>query len=885
MCAASSQFNNQMIFVTLLTPIILAAQTPVATVSSLRGVVYDQQRAAITLARIQIDCGADRRVLTSGPLGEFVAQALPTGECTIAATAPLFEPASVDMTLSGHTDVALVLRVRAVESDVTVSANRGMLQDGFDVPRSISTTTRADIDSRPYQLLPQVLREEPGILVQQTTTAQASPIIRGFTGQSNVYLVEGVRLNTSSWRTGPSQYFSWLDPGVVDRIDVVRGPGSVQYGSDALGGTINVLTDAPLFDVTGLRVGGSADAMLGSADASRGGGLNLLVQAPRVAFRLGVGTRDVDDLRTGRGRDSHAAVTRFLGLPSDVVGTRLQDTGFRQSGGFLTGSVRAGNRATVNTVYVHQEQTGVNRYDRISGGDGLYRSGFDPQTLDFLLVRYRRQGTAGFDELSATGSINRQSDGRFEQTRPTTVLDAQRAVTTSYGYQIDGQRRVGTRHRIGLGADVYDEWIGGSREQTDPRTQVAQSLRPDIPDGTRYTTVGVFVQDVSEVITDRLTVQGGLRYGRFAFSTTPNPAFGVTSEQVSTDAVTFDVGAVVSLTKHVHLTFAAGRGFRAANAADLGSVGLTGGGGFEIAPSTAASFGAAVASTSASGAVSAGQAVGPLGPEVAYSYEPGVKFESGPVSASIAAFDIEYLDTIQRRAAVFPTNVVGTIISGYQVVRQDVAGLAYIAEDQRPIGTRANVDRARIRGLDAEATYRVNPHWRARAYYSFTNGRLSTGEFMRRMPPPLGGVLLHWGTVDDSRWLESVVTFAQEQRRLHPGDVTDARIGGSRTRAAIASYFNGTATDLGLVVAGVLTATGENLAAVQNRVLGTSASAPLYSAQPGFVAIGVRAKWRVSEKIEAIVIGENLTDRNYRLYGSGVDAPGANVQLRLRYRF
>jgi outer membrane receptor protein involved in Fe transport len=872
-------------FIAFLSSAILLVQTAVTAPSSLSGIVYDQQRAAIPRARIQIDCGADRRLLTAGAFGEFAATGLPSGPCTIAVTAPLFEPSAVHVTLDSHADLALVLHVRTVEAEVTVSATRGVLQEGIEVPRSISTTTRADIDARPYQLLPQVLGEEPGILVQQTTTAQASPIIRGFTGQSNVYLLDGVRLNTAAWRTGPSQYVSWLDPAVVDRIDVVRGPGSVQYGSDALGGTINVLTNVPSFSVAGLRVGGSADVILGSADSSRGGGLNLVVQAPRVAVRFGVDARDVDDLRPGRGRDSHAAVTRFLGLPSDTLGTRLNETGFRQSGGFVTASIRAGSRATVNTVYIHQDQTGASRYDRISGGDGLYRSGFEPQTLDFLAVRYRRQGTAGFDELSATGSLNRQSDGRFEQARPTAVLDAQRAVTSSYGYQLDGQRRIGTRHRLAIGAEIYDEWIGASREQTDPRTQSAQRLRPDIPEGTRYTTAGAFVQDVTELIPGRLSVQGGLRYGRFSFSTASDAALGVTAEQVSTDAVTFDAGTVLRLTKQLHLTFAASRGFRAPNAADLGSVGLTGGGGFEIAPSTAAGFGGVVGSTAAVGAVSTGRAVPPLGPEVAYTYEPGVKFQSDRVSASITAFDIESLDTIQRRAIVFPGTVVGQRISGFTVVRQDGAGLAYIAEDQRPIATRVNVDRARIRGFEAEGTYRFAPGWRARAYYSLSNGTLSTGEFMRRMPPPLGAVSLRWGASDDRRWIEGVVAFAQEQRRLNAGDVTDARIGGSRTRAAIASYFNGTATDLGLVVGGVLVATGENLAAVQNRVLGTAASAPLYSSQAGFVVVGLRAAWRLSPAVEAMAIGENLTDRNYRLYGSGVDAPGANLQLRLRYRF
>jgi outer membrane receptor protein involved in Fe transport len=871
--------------ITLLAAVLSAGQSPVGSASDLTGIVYDQQRAAIPRAEITITCGTERRVIQTSDVGQFSAAGLPAGLCTIVATAPLFESETIRLSLSGQANVAVILRVRSVESDVTVTAHRGVLQETVDVPRAISTTTRADIDARPYHLLPQVLREEPGVLVQQTTTAQASPIIRGFTGQSNVYLVDGVRLNTSAWRTGPSQYFSWLAPDAVERLEIVRGAGSVQYGSDALGGSVNVLSSMPSFSAGGLRVGGGVDAVVGSADTSGGGSVNLTVQAPRVAFRLGLDVRDVNDLRPGRSRDSHAAVTRFLGLPSDAISTRLEETSYRQGGGFATGSIRAGDRATVNTVFVHQDQTGASRYDRIYGGDGLHRSGFDPQTLDFLSVRYRRHGFAGFDEVSATGSLNRQADGRFEQTRPTAVLDAQRAVTTAYGYQADAQRRLGASHRFSVGAEVYDESIEASREQTDPRTGAAVPLRPDIPDGTGYATFGVFAQDTFAVIPNQLTLQGGIRYGRFAFSTTADPAFGVTDESVVTNAVTFDAGTVVRLTRQLHFTFAVSRGFRAANAADLGAVGLTGGGGFEIAPATAAGLGGEVGSTSATGAVSTGREVPQLGPEVAYTYEPGLKFQSRRLSASFSVFDIEYIDAIQRRAVVFPSGIVGTVISGFTVVRQDSPGLAYIAEDQRPIGTRVNIDRARIRGFDIEGTYRLSARWRARAYYSMSNGELSTGEFMRRMPPPLGAASLRWSADDERWWLEGLLTFAQEQRRLNPGDITDARIGASRTRAAIANYFNGTATDLGLVVGGVLVATGENLAAVQNRVLGTAASAPLYTSQAGFAVLGLRAAWRFSPQVEAVVIGENLTDRNYRLMGSGVDAPGANVQVRLRYRF
>ena len=132
------------------------------------------------------------------------------------------------------------------------------------------------------------------------------------------------------------------------------------------------------------------------------------------------------------------------------------------------------------------------------------------------------------------------------------------------------------------------------------------------------------------------------------------------------------------------------------------------------------------------------------------------------------------------------------------------------------------------------------------------------------------------------------MAFARAQTRLVTGDFTDARIGGRRTNAQIASYFNGTATDLGLVSGGILQATGETLAQVQMRLTGSTTSSAfsnLFNEAPGYVTIGARAMYPLSSRVDVIVIGENLTDKNYRVIGSGVDAAGRNAQVRLRVRF
>lgn len=848
----------------------------------IRGTIRDAQGAVIAAATMEIVCGSVRRQLTSSAAGAFDEANLPPTRCAVTARSESFEPETVyvDSRTGNATDI--VLQVRRFASEVVVTPSRGQDQRAFSVPEALTVTTRRDIDSRPYTLMPQVLREEPGILLQQTTSAQISPIIRGFTGQSNVYLLDGVRFNTGQWRSGPNQYISWIDGGPVDTIEVVRGGGSVQYGSDALGGTVQFLTSSILPGPHAARLAGNIELSAATAAASVHGQGDFAYQAGGSSIRVGASAVHAGDLRGGGGLDSHSAITRFLGLPSTDVYDRMPATNYDQTGIYGVANLAAGRAATVRALVMRDSQTDASRYDRVLGGEGVYRSGFDPQTLTFGMARYNRADAGVFDGLSATFSVNRQGDGRFEQGRPTARLDRQQATATALGYQVQIHRDVGSRHRFLAGAELYDESIDASRELVDA-AGITPS-RPDIPDGTSYRNYGLFAQHSLDLLGNRVSVRGGLRMGGFRFATTADPLFGVGDERVSDHAMTFQAAAVIALTEGINLTANVNRAFRAANAADFGSIGLSGGGGFEISPTVAAGLGAVVGSSGATGAISTGRRVTQLQPEAVYQYELGLKAAVGRFSGALSGFDLELHDFIQRRALVFDSSIVGTVISGFTVVRTDATGLAYIAQDVRPIATRVNVDRARVRGFDVDGEYRLSPAWTASAYFSMSNGHVvPTGEFMRRMPPPMGGAKLRWNR--ERFWTEGVVTFAAQQTRFNSGDVGDARIGGLRTLASIATFFNGTATDMGLVRNGVLLSTGESLAEVQRRVLGTATSAPLFTSQRGFAVLGLRAGMRLTSSLDISAIAENLGDVNYRLYGSGVDAPGFNLQIRTRYRF
>jgi hemoglobin/transferrin/lactoferrin receptor protein len=864
----------------LLTVALAAGQSGGAT-GSVQGVVKDGQGAAIPRSEVTIACGGERRQAVTSATGEFSERGLPGTRCTVTAAADAFETRMVAVDPGSGRAVTIVLPIRRYSEEVVVTSSRVAAERAFDAPEATSVTSSQDLDTRPFTLLTQALREETGILLQQTSSAQTSPIIRGFSGQSNVYLLDGVRFNVASWRSGPSQYTAWIDAGPVESIEVVRGAGSVQYGSDALGGTIQYLTNSGASARRG-QIGGNFVFSAASADKSTHGSADLAFGVRSASVRIGGSGTNVEDLRAGGGLDSHNAVTRFFGLPSTILGDRQIATGYKQSGAYGVVDTGAGRGATLHALYMRQNQYDATRYDRIMGGEGLYSSGFDPQQLDFASIRYGKSDAGWFDTASGTFSVNRQGDGRFEQARPNARLDAQTSATTSIGYQGQVHRAFRGRHDLVIGAEAYDESITAERRLIDPGN-IVTAARPDIPDGTTYTSIGAFAQQTAD-LSSRLTVRGGVRMSSYRFATKADALLGLAEEKVTMNAATFQTSAVVKVTEGINVTGNVTRGFRAANMADFGSVGLTGGGGFEISPTQARELNGLIGTTGATGAVSTGEEAGGLTPEVVYQYDLGVKGRVNRVSGSVTWFDLELYDFIQRRALVFDPSIVGTTISGFTVVRQDATGLAYIAQDARPIATRVNTDRGRISGFDAEGEVRVTPSWTASAYFSMANGRtLPAGDYSRRMNPPMGGAKLRW--IRSRVWAEGVLTFAAEQTRFNAGDVTDARIGANRTRAQIATFFNGTATDRGLVQNGVLLATGETLAQVQTRVLGTANAAPLFTSQAGFAVVGLRGGVQLAPGFDLTLIAENVGDVNYRLYGSGLDAPGFNLQFRTRYRF
>ena len=171
-----------------------------------------------------------------------------------------------------------------------------------------ATVSREVMRQKLFRTTPQALREIPGVMVQETAHGQGSPFIRGFTAFRNLFTIDGIRLNNSVFRSGPNQYWNTVDPYLIERLEVEKGTHGVRGGSDAIGGTVNAVSQSALGYGTG-SAGGLASYRISSAENSHIGRLEAwLPKDEDTALLAGATLKHYGDLIGGEdiGRQSNA---------------------------------------------------------------------------------------------------------------------------------------------------------------------------------------------------------------------------------------------------------------------------------------------------------------------------------------------------------------------------------------------------------------------------------------------------------------------------------------------------------------------------------------------------------------------------------------------------
>jgi len=895
--------------------IIIAVSLPCAL--AWEGFVQDPQGKPV----------ADAQVLVYTPSGSLAGSAVTAVDGTFRldpapAGAVVLEVRGngMEATLSlrpGDRRPVIVLKPAPIRTLMTVTAERGLPVSAADAAQVVSVVDLRTVRLRPLTNVGKALEPAPGILLQQTGPSQVSPFLRGLTGYQVLNLIDGVRFNNSTFRSGPNQYLAFVDPSQAQRVEAVLGPAGAQYGSDAMGGAIQVLTPQTIFGAGRAEWHGNLRGNAGFADALGGGAAEAQRVTERTAWLAGVSYRRHGNLRPGNGMDSRHVFTRLFGLDAgqvrSLLGGRLRETGFSQEALYSKLALRLPDRNLMTLWYQRAEQRGAENYKDLDGGLGRLQSGLVPQRLDFAYARWEKLALGPLDSLNATLSWNRQGDGTVRQgLRLTDTVTTDRSRVDVWGASLQAATHVARSQAIVFGGEFYREAIDASRTEFSPTSGFGPPVRPLYPNGSRYGTAAVYGQDTAELWRGRLRAMAGVRGTFVGFDTfarkniVAGRDLGVADSSQTFRDATFQSSLAARVHSRLSLFWAVGRGFRAPNVNDLGAVGLNDLG-YEVPSADAAAAGALLATSAGEGALSQGSRLRPLGPERLWNYEAGLKVHGSGFYARAQFFRAELYDPVVRRTLLFPAGAAPAQLGALAVVplpqteAQRAQGVVTVAApfDPRAVKSFVNDGRARYEGVESLLEWQVASGWSARAGYSFIAGRdLNPNRNIRRLPPQQG-----YAAVRRARgrwWAEASLLAAGAQERLSGGDLDDERIGASRRRRDIADFFAG-GRAAPWIAPGAdgsrFVPTGETLLEIQNRVLplgqvrngvrivDDSTRVPLFLSTAAWTRVDLQGGVSLRDDLDLQFGALNLLDRNYRLHGSGIDAQGFNLYLGFSWRF
>lgn len=577
------------------------ATSGLAQVSGIRGRVEDSAKAAVAGATVILKnktTGSERTAITDGE-GRFAfdgevdpvrSEMIVTAEGFGRTTRPV----------SGlDAEGVITLSPAGINEQVTVTATRTeILTSETAVP--VSVVDREEIERKNINTVGDIFRTLPGTSTTNEGAFQVRPRIRGLESNRVLILVDGERLNNS--RTSAQ---SGIEPGLVEAsqiqtVEVVRGSGSVLYGTDALAGTINIITrDTPARRDGGFRFGGVFNTLFSSNETGRRFNAEVNGSNNWFAFRVAQSLDRYDNY--------------FTGQPSatDVARLRADDLQITDDGEVLNSQSHGGNSQATLRFFLNETNTLKLNYERRRaaniGSAGLAGANTGVPGLvgvfnGFFPFSNRDRFNARYDVAALTENLQRISAKAFYQTQYrnfTNILTVPSAPPFFPGLYQFSETVTDTRT---AGFDVQSDWAFGPHnviagvsyfnDDNSDRRLIVQSTTSfstnravrntrSVPNA-RLSNIGFFVQDEYR-ITSRFKLIGGLRFDRFATVSEPTANFAIdprlTASQIeqlgltglaagldiTNTAVTGDFGAVANVNQNISLSARIGRSFRTPN--------------------------------------------------------------------------------------------------------------------------------------------------------------------------------------------------------------------------------------------------------------------------------------------------------------------------------
>lgn len=506
--------------------------------------------------------------------------------------------------------------------EVVVTAQRRASKNLL-VPYSVNTISKKYLEQMNPRTTPEALMGVNGVFVQKTNHGGGSPFIRGLTGNQNLILVDGIRLNNSTFRYGPNQYLNTIDLYTINSIEVAKGTGSVQYGTDAIGGVLHVITSDPQFANGQSRFLGRIFGKYMTNDMEKTIRGEADYTSKKFALIAGITKRNFGDLVGGD--------TTRTQTPSGY-----DEWSFDIKTKFL---INSNTQLTVANQFLQQQHVPV--YYKV------VLENFDVNEMNpqERLLSYARLNTEGksaiFKESEITVSLQQNIEGRNSLKNGSTSLRKENDRVRTLGVTASIFSEFNKNWTANSGIELYQDKINSTRNDVETQTGVSSAKRGLYSDDSHYGNYSLY--SLHHFHFGKLIIDGGLRFNTFNIHISDATLGEV---KIKPSALVGNAAILYAINGQHSLYTSLSSGYRAPNVDDIGTLGIVD---FRY-------------EVPASG----------LNPEKSLHTELGYKFQTKKLGGMIAAYYLNLDDLITR------VKVEGQFIDGYQVYQKENTESAYI---------------------------------------------------------------------------------------------------------------------------------------------------------------------------------------------------------------
>ena len=470
--------------------------------------------------------------------------------------------------------------------EVVISANKWE-QDLTEIPVSVMKVSREDIAFNNPQTAADLLGQSGEVFIQKSQLGGGSPMIRGFAANSVLISIDGVRMNNAIYRSGNLQNVLAVDGLTTENAEVVFGPGSVIYGSDALGGVMDFHTIEAQYD----NISGEAFGRFSSADMEKTGHVKFNVGNTHIGFSGAFTYSDFDDLVTGSKRTSKFPdfgtrpeyVDFVNGVDSVVQNSNINKqvySGYSQYNALAKLKVKLTGNASIAYAFHYTNSSDVPRYDRLTE----YRNGelryaewyYGPQKWLMHHLQFKSDKETGFStESKLTFAYQQVEESRHDRRL----------------YSPELRHRTENVDVLSLNADLYKEYfkstiyygvemvynkVGSIGQIEDISSGTFTPTSSRYPDGgSTWASLAAYT-NLKYYFSTSLILNAGIRYSQvFLKSIFDDKTFyNFPYNEINIQAGAFNgsLGLVWKLGNELNIKTSLSSGFRAPNVDDVGKV-------------------------------------------------------------------------------------------------------------------------------------------------------------------------------------------------------------------------------------------------------------------------------------------------------------------------